>query len=318
MALLYGAVEAAAVTDWHMIVAHVHHGWRAREAERDLAFAADHSRRLGLPFLCRRIDAAAAARDLRASPEAGARHARYAALLEMAREAGAVRVATAHQHGDALESLALARERRGGIASLAGPRESRADGVVRPLLEVTREEILAFLSAQGIGHRRDATNGDLRFSRNRVRRSLAALRNAPGGEETLRAMAEELAGRRAERCRLETAYEDEIAPRVRRLEGGVALPARALAESPAELQRLAILRLAAPFAREGRAPMTGRERETLLSLLASGRDFRFEAGRLIRFENRAGVLSVRRRKPGPMYHPLRSDSAETTSGEASA
>ncbi len=318
MALLHGAAELAPETGWRLSVAHVHHGWRDREADRDLAFVADHARRLGLPFLSRRVDAAAAARDLRASPEAGARHARYAALLEMAREAAAGRIATAHQHDDALESLALARERRGGIASLAGPRESRADGVVRPLLAVTREEILAYLAARRIGHRRDATNGNLRFSRNRVRRSLAALRAAPGGVAALSAMAEELDRRRAERRRLEADYEEEIGPLVRTLEGGLAVPSRTLAESPLELQRLAILRMAAPFAREGRAPLTGREREALLALLARGKDFGFEAGRRIRFESRAGTLSVRSREAGPMYHPLRPDSAQTTSGEASA
>ena len=149
LALLFGAVEASRETGWRLSVGHVHHGWRRREADRDLAFVSDHARRLGLPFFHRRRDARRAASELGLSPEAAARHVRYAALAEMAREAGASLVATAHQKDDAVESLLIARERRGGLARLAGPRALRADGVVRLLLDVGRREILAFLAAAG-------------------------------------------------------------------------------------------------------------------------------------------------------------------------
>ena len=89
MALLYGAAEAARETAWELSVGHVHHGWRTREADRDLDFVAGHARRLGLPFLSRHRDARLASLELGLSPEAGARHVRYAALCEMARETGA-------------------------------------------------------------------------------------------------------------------------------------------------------------------------------------------------------------------------------------
>ena len=144
MALLYGAVEAAAVTDWHMGVAHVHHGWRAREAERDLAFVADHARRLGLRFFGRRVDAAASAKDLRASPEAGARHV---ALCGASRNGSRGGSRPGRDRSPARRCARVARSSPASAAAASprspGPRESRADGVVRPLLEVTREEILA-------------------------------------------------------------------------------------------------------------------------------------------------------------------------------
>ena len=212
MALLYGAVEAAKDTGWRLSVGHVHHGWRPKEGERDLAFVAEHAKRLGLPFFSRHADARRAAKELGLSPEAGARHVRYRALAEMAAEAGAGIVATAHQHEDAVESHVLARERQGGIAALAGPQESRADGVVRPLLSVSRQEILAFLAERGVAFRRDASNGDLRLARNRVRRTLARLKESPGGEDTLRAMALEIARLGVERRLLESEYETRILP----------------------------------------------------------------------------------------------------------
>ena len=301
MALLYGAVEAAAQTGWRLSVGHVHHGWRPKDGDRDLAFVAEHAKRLGLPFFSRRTDARRAAKELGLSPEAGARQVRYRALAEMAAEAGAAIVATAHQHEDAVESHVLARERQGGLAALAGPRESRGDGVVRPLLPVSRQEILQFLAERDVAFRRDATNGDLRLARNRVRRTLARLRETPGGEDSLRAMALEIARLGVQRNLLESEYEARIRPAAKVQSDGVLIDAALLAGSSEELQRLALARLAAVFARPGKPPMTGRERERVLALLAGGADFRFEAGRRIRFERRGQTLSIRPRAPGPVY-----------------
>jgi len=225
MALLYGAAETAKETGWRLSVGHVHHGWRPREGDRDLAFVAEHAKRLGLAFFSRRADARGAAKQLGLSPEAGARHVRYRALFEMAVEAGAAIVATAHQHEDAVESHVLARERQGGIAALAGPRQSRADGVVRPLLSVTREEILQFLAERGIAFRRDASNGDLGLARNRVRRALTRLRESPGGEDSLRAMALEIARLGVERRLLESEYETRILPRAKIAPDGAVIDA---------------------------------------------------------------------------------------------
>src|SRR5438552_15347309 len=127
----------------------------------------------------------------------------------MAAEAGATRIATAHQRDDVIESHLLARERGAGIAALAGPRESREDGVVRPLLSATRAEILDFLSARGIGFRRDASNGDLSLARNRLRlrrRGLAPRAASPP------AVLGEIACLADRRRRLEEEYLSRVAP----------------------------------------------------------------------------------------------------------
>jgi tRNA(Ile)-lysidine synthetase-like protein len=282
MALLHGAAAIAPESGWMLSVGHVHHGWRETDAERDLAFVEEHARRLGLPFASRRRDARGASRALGLSPEAGARLVRYEALAEMARELRAARIATAHQEDDVLESHLLAVQRRGGLASLAGPRMAREDGVVRPLLGVSRREILAFLEARGIPFRRDASNDDLRLARNRIRREVAGL-TAPERA----ALRDRIAALRAERESLDR----ELASLFP--DGVSDAGAERLARLPEPILRAAIERLAAPFARPGRAPMTGREREQVLNLLRSGRDFRFEAGRRIRLERRGPALRIR-------------------------
>lgn len=294
MALLHGAAEAAPEANWTLSVGHVHHGWRGREANRDLQFVEEHARRLGLPFLSRHRDARAASRELRLSPEAGARHVRYEALLEMAGEIGARHIATAHHEDDLLESHLLARERRGGLALLAGPRAKRQDGIVRPLLSVSRAQILRFLSDRDVPFRRDATNGDLRLSRNRVRRGLAGL-----GAPVRAGLLAEIARLREARDVLERELAERVLSRVRYAPEAAFLEVAFLADLPEELQRAAIERLAAPYARPGRPPMTGREREQILRLLASGGDFRFEAGRRIRLTRRGPVLSVRPKAAPP-------------------
>ena len=284
-ALLYGAAELAEEHGWRLTVAHVHHGWRGRAADRDLAFVADHARRLGLPFLSRRRDARAVSRALGLSPEAGARRVRYDALREMAAEAVASRIATAHQRDDRVESYLLARERKGGLASLAGPRWVRADGVVRPLLSVSRSEIVEYLRTLGVSWRRDRTNGDLALDRNRLRRRLRPAEVAP--------LARRIEGLARLRDELEAEFERDLRPSIVVGRNVVIADAARLEGSPAELVRRAVFECAAPFAADGKPPTTGREREQIVRLLAAGRDFRFEAGRRIRFRRRGARFLVR-------------------------
>jgi tRNA(Ile)-lysidine synthase len=216
---------------------------------------------------------------------------RYEALQEMARTADASRIATAHQSNDQVESFLLARRRRGGVASLAGPRRLREDGVARPLLDVSRREIEAFLAARGLSWRRDASNGDLSLSRNRVRRELAALvaDRGPRAFDELLALAVATA---AERDRVEKEFDETLRARIDVAAGRATADAEALRAAARDVQRLAVERMALPFGRPGRAPLTGLERERLLDRLAAGGDFRFEAGRRIRFQRRGALVSA--------------------------
>jgi tRNA(Ile)-lysidine synthase len=292
MALLYGASELAPRVPWRLIVGHVHHGLRGRDADRDLAFVAAHAKRLGLPFLSGRCDAASLARQLKLSPESAARHARYSALRQMAEDAGAERIATAHQWNDRIESHQIARERRAGIAGLAGPRRRRRDGVVRPLLCVSRAAILRFLGSRGVGYRRDASNGNLRLTRNRVRRELTLLAAGKHGP-TLEDIERRVAFFDQLREATDRELEERILPRVSFGPGCVAADADLFSSASPDLARRAIEEMARPFAAPGRPPLTGREREQVRRRLAEGGNFRLEAGRRIRFERRGGLLTVR-------------------------
>jgi tRNA(Ile)-lysidine synthase TilS/MesJ len=115
-------------------------------------------------------------RDEAAPSEATLRAARYAFLLQTACRVGARFVVTAHTADDQAETI-LQRILRGtGIEGLAGIQRTRLlqPGItlMRPLLDVSRAQVLAYLEALNQTYRHDASNDDSRYLRNRIRNQL--------------------------------------------------------------------------------------------------------------------------------------------------
>jgi tRNA(Ile)-lysidine synthase len=183
VALLHALVAArSADAPFPIIIAHLNHQLRGAESDGDEDFVADLHARLtaaGTPSLALRrgrLDVAALARAEGANLEATARRARYRWLAEAAREAGACWVATGHTADDQAETV-LHRLLRGtglqGLRGIASRRELEPGvGVVRPLLETTRAEVMAYLTELGQSFRVDSSNSDLHYTRNRIRREL--------------------------------------------------------------------------------------------------------------------------------------------------
>jgi len=188
--LLHVLQDIRGALDLHLVVGHVDHGLR-RDSGEDAAFVEDLARDLGLPFLSRQVCCAAPGRSL----EEMARERRYEALQEMAREAGASRIATGHTATDQAETVILRMVRGSGPLGLAAILPATREGVVRPLLCATREEVGAYARERGLRWREDPTNRDSRFLRNRVRvEVMPALRALnPRIDFALAALAEDLA-----------------------------------------------------------------------------------------------------------------------------
>lgn len=157
-------------------VAHLDHGLRGREGHADARFVEDLAREAGLPFAVQRSDVAAQAGSAGLSLEEAGREARYAFLAGAARRMGLGAVATGHTRDDAAETLLLRLLRGAARTGLCGMRPVRplADGIllVRPLIEVSRAEVLEFLRECGASYRTDSSNEDPRFDRNRLRREV--------------------------------------------------------------------------------------------------------------------------------------------------
>ncbi len=170
--------------------AHVHHGLRGAEADADLAFVADLTRALGVPFAYTPVDATS--RDGR-SPEARARSLRYEALERLRTSCGCAHLATAHHLDDQAETVLLRAVRGTGVAGLAAIRPSLDAGrVLRPLLALRRAELRGYLAERGLASREDASNLDLSIPRNRLRAEVLPVLESihPGAASRLAALAD--------------------------------------------------------------------------------------------------------------------------------
>ncbi|MEZ4359019.1 MAG: tRNA lysidine(34) synthetase TilS [Kofleriaceae bacterium] len=156
---------AAALGAARVALLHVDHGLTegsARVAAEVLTWA----RARGLRAAARRVQL-----DADASLERAARRARYAALEELAAELGLGAIATAHTARDQAETVLLRVLRGTGPGGLAGI-PARRGRFVRPLLDVERSVVEAYVAARGLPTWEDPMNLDLRFSRARVRHEL--------------------------------------------------------------------------------------------------------------------------------------------------
>ena len=160
--------------------AHFNHQARPA-ADQDEAFCRNLAETSGIWFVRGGADVPALAASSGESFEACARRARYAFLQRTAEGLEADRIAVGHTLDDQAETFLLKLARGAGSAGLGGV-YPRRDAVIRPLLDVTREAVRAWLREQGQGWVEDETNADLGNPRNRVRHLvLPALDAAYGG-----------------------------------------------------------------------------------------------------------------------------------------
>jgi tRNA(Ile)-lysidine synthase len=161
------------------IVAHFNHGLRGKAADEDQRFVESLAAGLGVPVEAARGDVAAEAAAQGLGTEEAARLARRRFLADVARRRGARLVATGHHADDRAETVLFNILRGTGIEGLSslGPRADIETNIhiIRPLIAVTRDQILAYLAAEGVEFRHDATNSSREFTRNRIRADLLPL-----------------------------------------------------------------------------------------------------------------------------------------------
>jgi tRNA(Ile)-lysidine synthase len=178
MALLHVlfSLRDRGVLSQDLVCAHVNHKLRGPDSDADEKFVRSQAEALGLSFFCTSLDVTVYAREHRLSIETAARALRIEALLEMTRQGHGQAIATGHQEDDNAETVVHRLARGTGLRGLAGIWPSRTfnDGIrlIRPLLCVTRREVLRYLHERNLSWREDTTNADLRFRRNTIRHKL--------------------------------------------------------------------------------------------------------------------------------------------------
>ncbi len=151
--------------------AHLHHGLRGDEADGDEEFCRTLCMEWGIPFHSTRQDIRLLAKEKGIGIEEAGRMARYSFFKQLQEACGYSKVATAHHGNDNVETVLMRIIRGTGVLGLGGIPYQNGD-VIRPLLDVTRSDIMAYLSKKGYSYRIDRSNEENVYTRNRIRNQL--------------------------------------------------------------------------------------------------------------------------------------------------
>lgn len=175
-----------------LVVAHINHGMR-ENATREEQFVRRLATEMGIVFECKSLDIRSVKGGTGRSTEQISREVRYDFLNDVAKKHGAQKIALGHNSNDQTETVLMNFLRGSGPAGLKGMLAARDSIYIRPLLYVTRKEILSFLEFHGVQFVTDESNTDPVYLRNRIRHSLIPelkARYNPKLEESLKKTAE--------------------------------------------------------------------------------------------------------------------------------
>jgi len=159
--------------EWRLQVHGVHfnHGLRGAESDEDEAFVRRQCRRLDVPFTSVRAEDPPAGGNI----EQWARENRYRFLERVRADLGLEKIALGHTRDDLAETFLMRLIRGSGLTGLACLRPVRDGGLIRPMIGLTRADVLSYLEERGESFREDSSNRDTVRVRNRVRHELLPL-----------------------------------------------------------------------------------------------------------------------------------------------
>ena len=181
MVLLHVLRKFSARHKWKVTVAHFNHQLRGRASDADEKLVRKTAAAMKLQFMVERADVKQFARESKLSIEMAARKLRHEFFARAARKQKIKTIALAHHADDQVELFFLRLLRGAGGEGLAGMKwqsSSPADKkitLVRPLLDLSKEELRRFARENKIQFRDDATNFSSNFLRNRIRHELLPL-----------------------------------------------------------------------------------------------------------------------------------------------
>ncbi|HEU5379178.1 MAG TPA: tRNA lysidine(34) synthetase TilS [Ktedonobacteraceae bacterium] len=276
--------------------AHLDHMLRAPASANDAHIVARLMETWGVPFTPGKIDVAALAKTEKRSLEEAARIARYSFLRQVAQ---GKYIAVAHHANDQAETLVLHWLRGSGLSGQVGMLPRQQD-IIRPLLEITRAETLAYCQEHGITPVEDASNSDPHFLRNRIRHEVLPLLEElnPGIVRTLLRNAEvarvDLDWLEAQ---VDACWSDVV---VSEQADTVKLNVHALLTLPLSLQRHLLRRVTA-YLCEGQSPLEPRHLlliERLLNEQSTRQERELHLPQRLRVLSQNGYLTIQRLSTG--------------------
>lgn len=150
---------------------HINHGLRGETAERDEEFSRGFAKSLGIGFFSLKADVRKTAAEKKISEELAGRFVRYEFFEKLQREYNIEKIATAHHKNDNAETIIMNFMRGSGISGLCGIPYERGC-IIRPLLDVRRDEIEKYCGDNKLSYVTDETNNEDIYTRNKIRNIL--------------------------------------------------------------------------------------------------------------------------------------------------
>ena len=152
-----------------LAAAHVNHMLRGEEADKDEEYAKELCNKLNIEFYSKKIDIDKIANEKNISHEMAGRDERYKFFFELSKVNGYNKIAVAHNSNDQAETIIMNIMRGSGIEGLCGIRSKRENGIIRPILCLSRKEIEEYCEKYNLNPRIDKTNLENIYRRNKVR-----------------------------------------------------------------------------------------------------------------------------------------------------
>ena len=190
--LLYSLYFLSDKLKCSLIVAHANHGLRGEQSDREAEFVRKIADELKLPFVIEKIDVLGYMGEKGLSKQAAARELRYDFFERAAKNTSANKIALGHNADDQAETVLMKLLRGSGASGIAGMRAVR-DKIIRPLIEIKRDEITEFVKEKRLRYVEDPSNLEPYYLRNKIRLNLIPLLKEeynPNIVDTLRETAE--------------------------------------------------------------------------------------------------------------------------------
>lgn len=177
MVMLDAFYKLQSEIDYKLMAIHVHHGIRGDEADRDLQFVKKYCKSIDIKLFTDKVDAISFAKKKYLSLEEAARILRYDSINEVWKKLSVkhpknnVYVLVAHHEKDQVETIIHNIIRGTGIKGFAGI--NKLNGyILRPLLDVSKENIEKYSKSYDVPYVNDSTNDDINYTRNYIRKEI--------------------------------------------------------------------------------------------------------------------------------------------------
>ena len=167
MAMFYILKEFSQKMNFEIVVSHIHHGIR-KEATADEQYVEKWCKKLGVPFFVLHSKVEELAKAQKLGVEETGRKVRYEFFNQVVEKVGANKIAIAHNKNDNAETIIMNILRGSGSKGLCGI-DAKQGKIIRPLIEISREEIEEFCTQANLEPRIDITNFENEYTRNKIR-----------------------------------------------------------------------------------------------------------------------------------------------------